>query len=546
MQPFGEDGAEDGDKQCDIAREELGEHLSRATSCSSFQKCVVCYVNQCDAKLQPCGHDLFCKACAARFRTCPLCRAPLTLRNGRAFLSEDEHIEEGQHERGNASNQGLSASFLWWARKIGIIFWLFIFMGGAVEWVHDVPADGCPPHQESSGWPGLSEEQRRRYLHCLDCSWNGHCNLCTEGTINGGFQCFDSVDELPPVTAGAALGGSTYLVLIILVQVAGGSSECGLIYWCRKHDMLQQKEVVILALALILEVFRMLLVDVFLLQQYFSGMSYRVYRAPVECGAGFLLGNETFIGQDGFQYCPDASPAHQDTDYYIATSKEAFGAKCPTYTTSSALLDYGRTPGPLFLKGGHPRYSHLGWVIGGEFAMFYLFATFVNEVADNMFVMPTTTPYGVFCKAFSVALELFQLGALCPAAIFVHGDCLEYTNPMGVSLNLIRDVVVWFGYFIWGFLLIIAPLILGGVVLMLLFACMSGATCFLLATPIQRCCSREVAARIHEFRLAVWRACDGFVPSTKSNLVFMMVTFAPHMSLVGSAATTAFHVAFIV
>ena len=32
-----------------------------------------------------------------------------------------------------------------------------------------------------------------------------------------------------------------------------------------------------------------------------------------------------------------------------------------------------------------------------------------------MFVVPTTTNNGVFFKAFSVALEVFQLGALVPA-----------------------------------------------------------------------------------------------------------------------------------
>mmetsp|Transcript_33030 Transcript_33030/g.60559 ORF Transcript_33030/g.60559 Transcript_33030/m.60559 type:complete len:647 (+) Transcript_33030:79-2019(+) len=542
MQP-----SEEGDQKSEVEQDleeqpRRGSHQSEATvtSCSSFQKCVVCYVNPCDAKLQPCGHDLFCKGCAARFRTCPLCRAPLTLRNGRAHLPDaDTTIEELRNEReaAEATNQGLSANFLWWARTIGILFWLFIFMGGAIEWVHGVPADGCPPQQRSSGWQGLSEEQRRRYLHCRDCSWNGHCNLCAEGTINGGFQCFDNVDDLPPVRAGAALGGSTYLVLIILVQVAGGSSECGLIYWCRKRDLLQEKELVILALALIIEVLRMLLVDIFLLQHYFSGMSYKVYRAPVPCGPGLLFGNNTFFGDDGVRYCVDASPPHEDTAYYIAVSQEAFGAKCPTYTTASALLDYGRTPGPLFFKGGHPRYSHLGWVIGGEFAMFYLFATFVNEVADNMFVMPTTTSYGVFCKAFSVALELFQLGALCPAAIFVHGDCLEYTNPMGVSLHLIRDVVVWFGYCVWGLLLFSAPLALGGMVLTLFLTCMSGATCLVLSVPIQCCCGSEVAARFHSFRLSVmqkvWWVWDGYVASTHSIVnLCMMVAFAP-LLLVG-------------
>ena len=52
---------------------------------------------------------------------------------------------------------------------------------------------------------------------------------------------------------------------------------------------------------------------------------------------------------------------------------------------------------------------------------------------------------GWLCKLFSVALEVFQLGALCPAAIFTHGDCLHYTDPLGVPLDLIGGIVVQFG-----------------------------------------------------------------------------------------------------
>merc|ERR1712196_491399 len=81
-------------------------------------------------------------------------------------------------------------------------------------------------------------------------------------------------------------------------------------------------------------------------------------------------------------------------------------------------------------------------------------------MGDNMFVVPTTTREGWLCKVFSVALEVFQLGALCPAAIFTHGDCLQYTNPFGVSLHMVSHIVVTFGYGCWGFLLISMPLAL--------------------------------------------------------------------------------------
>merc|ERR1719203_2078941 len=79
-----------------------------------------------------------------------------------------------------------------------------------------------------------------------------------------------------------------------------------------------------------------------------------------------------------------------------------------------------------------------------------------------MFVVPTTTTGGWLCKIFSVALEVFQLGALCPAAIFRHKDCLHYTAPLGVPLSSIRTTIITFGYFIWSFIFMSLPLAIGG------------------------------------------------------------------------------------
>jgi hypothetical protein len=54
-----------------------------------------------------------------------------------------------------------------------------------------------------------------------------------------------------------------------------------------------------------------------------------------------------------------------------------------------------------------------------------------------------------------VVLEVFQLGVLFPAAAFNHTDCIEWLNPMGVDMHIIRDTIVMFGYGIWGSVLII-------------------------------------------------------------------------------------------
>ena len=41
-------------------------------------------------------------------------------------------------------------------------------------------------------------------------------------------------------------------------------------------------------------------------------------------------------------------------------------------------------------------------MIGGEFALYYFFATFINELADCMFVVPTTTREGWCCKSWAM------------------------------------------------------------------------------------------------------------------------------------------------
>ena len=57
-----------------------------------------------------------------------------------------------------------------------------------------------------------------------------------------------------------------------------------------------RKELFILSIALLIEVTRMLLVDIFVLRDYFSGRSYSIFRAPRPCE-----------GEDG--WCTQLGPA---------------------------------------------------------------------------------------------------------------------------------------------------------------------------------------------------------------------------------------------
>jgi len=263
---------------------------------------------------------------------------------------------------------------------------------------------------------------------------------------------------------GAALGGITYFILIVMTQILGMVSEITLIRRLVRRKLMPRKELVILLIAIGIELARMFLVDIFVMQEYFGGRSYQIFRQPTACTAGSWM---SWRGADSQWYCPDLAPHGENTTYYIAARQEAWSSDehvCSTFTTASSLLNFDEKG--LQDVPGHTRFKTMGWVIGGEFALYYFFATFINEVADNMFVVPTTTRGGWLCKIFSIALEVFQLGALCPAAIFTHKDCLHYTDPLGVSLHTISGVVVVFGYFIWGFVVMSLPLAIAGAALL--------------------------------------------------------------------------------
>jgi hypothetical protein len=294
------------------------------------------------------------------------------------------------------------------------------------------------------------------------------------------------------VQVGAALGGTFYFVLIIATQVSGIVCEIGLIH--RVYSILPSREKAILLTALAIEIVRMLVIDIFVLQQYFSSGVYKIFRAPFHGScedATFdyeLAGNETgahvqeWVGADGSTYCsgpraPAVTNASildpstlraADTEYYIANTQFDYtsdSSQCSLFTASDAMLDFDETSG-TWGKGGHPRFSRVGWIIGGEFALYYFFATFINELADCMFVVPTTTPAGWRCKIFSIALEVAQLGALAPAAVFDHNPCLTYRAPLGVSIGVIRDLIVPWGYCLWSLLLACVPLAACGAIIL--------------------------------------------------------------------------------
>lgn len=438
------------------------------------EPCVVCFVRESGAVLQPCGHDHFCLVCARRFRSCPLCRAPIP---GRAI--EGQTIAGPRLTERQPSGQLLQVLSPMEKRlALGLCFapWLFVFVAGLIDTFNLPVAPSC-----TAGDPLLAENmaeaarstavtwREKRFGSCERCDAGtprkgAECRECSDGFFNYCGQCFKYYENLPALSVGGFLGGAIPFALIVVMQIGGVISEFLLIARLQRRGMLPTRELVVLALAITIQVARMCLVDV-VAQDSFGGRSYSIFREPLPCRTS----SACWLGADGALYQTDVSPHSRDTRYYVASGQIAFTAddsRCTVFTADSALLDFGKHGLPARLHG-HERFTRLGWVVGAQFSLYYFFATFVNQLADNIFVVPTTAQDGWTCKIFAVTLEVFQLGVLCPAAVFTHGECLHYTGSPGASLQLLRRAVVALGYGLWGFVPLAVPLALGGLLLLL-------------------------------------------------------------------------------
>lgn len=332
-----------------------------------------------------------------------------------------------------------------------------------------------------------------------------------------------------------------------MTQFLGFFSKVLMIRRMLMRNLMPRKEFIVLVLALVIEILRVLFVDVFVLREYFGGRAYQIFREPLTCTssstAQAMYGLPSWQAADSRRYCNDVSPHTPETRYYIASRQEAWSsdeAVCSTFTTTSALLAFDEVG--FQAVPGHTRFKTLGWAIGGEFAMYYFLATFLNELADTMFVIPTTTSNGWLCKLFAIGLEIFQLGALCPATVFTHSDCLHFAEPLGVSLDTISTLVVSFSYFVWGAVFLPFPLAAGGIALLLGALAAAGAAA--LTAPALRCCTpgccwgqrgaacmaaadglesarESISKALRNVRAMMWQGLEGIAEAT------ILLTFLP-------------------
>ena len=186
--------------------------------------CIVCYEQPSGTSLDPCGHDHFCLNCAAQFRTCPLCRAPLVPRGALP----------GTVARPSLLSSSERCNLAWLAAFVyGIIF-----IGGYIENCYGIPGGGG------------GNDPDDQCVECFGTGWGrggrggsgdgGRSDCRNESLLQAGAGCYAELEDIPAVQTGAALGGSTYFVLIIMTQALGMACEIFLIRRLLRRNLLRK------------------------------------------------------------------------------------------------------------------------------------------------------------------------------------------------------------------------------------------------------------------------------------------------------------------
>mmetsp|Transcript_53441 Transcript_53441/g.98839 ORF Transcript_53441/g.98839 Transcript_53441/m.98839 type:complete len:592 (-) Transcript_53441:272-2047(-) len=376
--------------------------------------CVICFAKPREVTLDPCGHDHFCSACAAHFRRCPLCRQKLTTAAGASPPVTQHQLEVSCRRLLTvfASLKDYPAILvILVVMSFHLPFHLVFFSGAWGE---------CAAMETSLGYE--LEHPRRWFLRGLSSK------------------------------SSAGMAG-----ISIAVAIAIGMAGRSLLWYGMWADKRPGRLcfTLVFILSAIATLARTLSLDAAYLNH---PSSYSIYRTPVVCDAAVDV-SSSFKGPDGILYCVDNSSSWMEATVYVATSASRYTPSCTTFTADSAVLELldgdswlGQViqPYPNVVQWRQwPDYhlcDRLSWAISGKFGALQGLAACLNVYADvGVMVMLSKQPGNRATTLCLVSLFLFQLGLLMPATHFSHGDCLNVTNPLGVSLHLVQGAVLALG-----------------------------------------------------------------------------------------------------
>lgn len=413
--------------------------------------CAICFDATVEAQCLPCKHAQFCLQCATRVmreqHRCPLCRKeiscvknldgtvvvhappPSVLETWQTRLNRAEARQLVRAwERHNVSNNDsaadgpcstcrsdgayLSSCEKTWITVLMCVFWAMIFLIGRQEWSY-----------------GISPSCARSCLRCATSRGRGGCIECREGSINSGLACYPGVDELPAVKTSGRIHGDVYIGLVATVQILGLLFKGLFTLRVRSRRLTTEAEHTALMFLLSIQILRFALMQPFF-SEHLGSRTFRWFNTTIgtDNRTGFIVA------------AVDKAGAIQDPTWV--------SEYCTHWQPGSLVVDFPRNSG--YFGGGHNRYVTIGWILGGEFSVSCLFAATACELADLLFIAPSTRlvpRLHIGSRMLAIVLSIFHFGPLLPATLFSYADgCLKYRDPQHLDLSAARWLLVVLSY----------------------------------------------------------------------------------------------------
>mmetsp|Transcript_36365 Transcript_36365/g.66618 ORF Transcript_36365/g.66618 Transcript_36365/m.66618 type:complete len:402 (+) Transcript_36365:22-1227(+) len=318
-------------------------------SVASEPTCVICYTNPREVTLEPCGHNKFCKACAAHFQQrCPLCRQNLVSTaadNGSISVTRQSSDTQAPATRPQhrAWPQSLRRRLRWFQDpRLDWKSWVAICLAGALLCVFAVTWGNCAAYQRNLGHE-LADE-RRWWLGDIESETWGRSIAIAVGT-----------------------GAGARAVLLYCMWRRGAPEEARRLRRCGA---------VIFVISVLATLARSWVLDAHYL---YHPRAYSIYRVPSACDGRSEDFNISWLGADNVEYCVDNFTSWSETTVYVATSASQYSPTCSTFSADSAVLDLwdcevrlGEVVCPLCRPFGNSHLcDRLAWVIGAKFGALY-------------------------------------------------------------------------------------------------------------------------------------------------------------------------------